>query len=38
MGSNLPNKEQLAEWEFDLVKYEEQARVQEQVCPTALKW
>ena len=31
MGSNLPNKEQLAEWEFDLAKYEEQARVQEQV-------
>jgi hypothetical protein len=29
MGSNLPNKEQLAEWEFDLVKYEEQARVDE---------
>jgi hypothetical protein len=30
MGSNLPNEEALAEWEFDLVKYEEQARVQEQ--------
>jgi hypothetical protein len=30
MGSNLPKEEQLVEWEFDLVKYEEQARVQEQ--------
>jgi hypothetical protein len=30
MGSNLPNEEQFAEWEFDLMKYEEQARVQEQ--------
>lgn len=27
MGSNLPNEEQLEEWEFDLVKYEEKARV-----------
>jgi hypothetical protein len=30
MGSNLPNEEQFAGWEFDLAKYEEQARVQEQ--------
>jgi hypothetical protein len=30
MGSNLPNEEQFAEWEFDLVRCEEHARVQEQ--------
>jgi hypothetical protein len=30
MGSNLPNEEQLVEWEFDLVKYEEHSRVLEQ--------